>query len=216
MKRIIELRPMMRFALLAAWIVGVACLWTAWCEFPMYAWNETRLAPAFALRYGINPYPPVDGGPLSTWIYGPVGIVVNLPATLATTAAAALQLAYLVNLSVVLLPLVVIFFGSSELRSRGPAGPWLALGFGLLLVPRPNLVLQVADHAAIASGLLSCWFLTRDRDPTPTRLAIAAASCALAIGAKQIEVFLLPAQSPQAVRVSNNLPPRAQIQQTPH
>jgi len=183
-----------RAALLLAATGALACLWLAWCEFPVYTWNEVRLAPAFALRHGINPYPPLGGGPLSTWIYGPVGIAVNLPATFAGTAAGALHAACVINVLTLLGPLAVIFFTSAELRGRGPAVPAFALAVAVLLVPRPNLVLQVADHSAIALGLLSCWWLARRGQPAAATLAGAAALCALAVWAKQIAVFLVPAQ----------------------
>jgi hypothetical protein len=183
-----------RLSLLAATVGAVACLWWAWCHFPQLAWNDVRLAPAFALRHGINPYPPEGGGPLSTWIYGPVGLVVNLPATFASTAKAALQSASLINFLVVLGPLAIAFFGSRELRARGISTCGLALALGVLLVPSSNLVLQVADHAAIAFGLLSCWRLTRLPMPNHRQLATAGVLCALAIWSKQITVFLFVGQ----------------------
>src|SRR4051812_24177110 len=89
-------------AAIAAAIGAAACLWSAWCDFPFYMWNDVRLAPAFAVRHGINPYPPLGGGPLSTWIYGPVGILLNLPATLAATPLGALRSAWLINALVLL------------------------------------------------------------------------------------------------------------------
>jgi hypothetical protein len=183
-----------RFALPVVAIAALLCLWAAWREFPRHSLNEARLAPAFALRYGINPYPPVGGGPLSTWIYGPVGIVLNLPATWANSAENALHLASLINFAVLILPLAVIFFSSRELSARDPAVRWFAVGLAALLIPRPNLVFQVADHAAIAFGLLSCWWLARPSRPQTMHLAIAAAFCALAISSKQIAVFLIAAQ----------------------
>ena len=78
-------------------IGAIATLWISWCEFPLYAWNDARLLPAFTLRFGSNPYPPLGGGPLTTWIYGPIGVLINLPATWASTAVDALQTAWLIN-----------------------------------------------------------------------------------------------------------------------
>lgn len=181
-------------ALIAATLGAIGCLWGAWCEFPSWAWNDVRLAPAFAVRHGINPYPLIGEGPLFTWIYGPTGIFVNLPATLATTAKAAVQTACAINLLTVLGPLAIVFFGSAELRARGLAVPALALALATLLVPRATLLFQVADHSAIALGLLSCWCLARDAHPSGARLCAAAALCAFAIWAKQISVFLFLAQ----------------------
>jgi hypothetical protein len=180
-------------ALFAASLGAIACLWLAWCEFPFYAWNEVRLAPAFAIRHGINPYPLIGDGPLSTWIYGPVGALLDLPATFAPNVLAALQTAWLINALTVLAPLAVVFFTSAELRARGRVFPWLALASALLFVPRPNLVLQVADHSAIAFGLLSCWCLVH-WPVARVRLPLAAALVAVAIWSKQITVFLLLAQ----------------------
>jgi len=149
-----------------------------------------RLAPAFALRHGINPYPLPDGGPLSTWIYGPVGIIANLPATFATSAKNALQVADAINLLILLTPLAVIFFGSAELRARGPVASWIAFTLSVLLIPRVDLSMQCADHSAIACGLLSCWCLARRPTPRGMWIIGAAAVCALAVWAKQIAVFL--------------------------
>ena len=187
-------RSLICLVLLTTAIGALACLWVAWCEFPFFHWNDLRLAPAFALRHGINPYPLLDGGPLSTWIYGPVGIMVNLPATFASSARDALWIEGALNLLILLAPLAVIFFGSAELRARGPAATWLALVLGVLLIPHLNLILQCADQSAIACGLLSCWCLARRPTPGGAWIIGAAALCAVAVWAKQIEVFLPVAQ----------------------
>jgi hypothetical protein len=181
-------------ALAAAALAALACLWSAWCEFPIFPWNDHRLAPAFALRHGINPYPLIGGGPLFTWIYGPVALFFNLPATFAETAKTAIQTACLINAVIVLGPLAIIFFGSAELRARGFATSALALALATLLVPRPNLLLHVADQSAVALGMLSCWALARHPSPRQPHLIAGAVLCALAVWSKQIALFLLPAQ----------------------
>jgi hypothetical protein len=179
--------------LIATIAASLLCLWVAWCEFPIYSWNEARLIPAFALRAGINPYPLIGGGPVFTWIYGPVGILINLPATFATSAAGALHGATLVNFGVLFFPLAFIFHSSVDLKGRSKTVPWFALAVAVLITPRPNLVLQVADHAAIAFGLLSCWWLVREPKPGNIRVGIAALLCTLAIWSKQVTVFLVVA-----------------------
>ncbi len=180
--------------LIATAIAALLCLWTAWCEFPIYSWNEARLVPAFALRDGLNPYPLIGGGPLLTWIYGPVGILINLPATFASSAVGALHLATLINFVVLFFPLAFIFADSVDFKGRSPTVRWFAFTVAVLLTPRPNLVLQVADHAAIAFGLLSCWWLVRPSKRDNTRLGVAALLCTLAIWSKQVTVFLVGAQ----------------------
>jgi hypothetical protein len=184
-------RRFIHFALLITTAASLLCLWNAWCEFPIYSWNEMRLAPAFALRHGINPYPLIGDGPLFTWIYGPVGILINLPATFASSVEGALRLNFLINLVVLTSPLALIFFQAKDFRQYGRTVRWLALALTVLLIPRPNLVLQVADHAAIAFGLLSCWFLSRSFRPSGMELALAAGSCVLATWSKQITVALI-------------------------
>ena len=181
-------------ALIAAWLGAIACLWTSWCIFPALAWNELRVAPAFALRHGINPYPSLGGGPLFTLIYGPVVIVIDLPTTFATSPAGALHIASLITALMIAGPLAVIFFRSSELRARGTWAPWLALALGILLRPETHFLFQVSDQSAIAFGLLSGWCLARHPQPGTSWLIGAAALCTLAIFSKQLAVFLVPAQ----------------------
>lgn len=187
-------RYVMLVALFVAATAAAACLWIAWCEFPVYAWNDVRLTPAFALCEGINPYPLIGEGPVFTWIYGPVGLFVNLPATLASSPLQALRIASGINALIVLGPLAFIILSSSELRARGWLPCALAFALGILFTPWPNLILQVPDHTAIACGLLSLWCLARRPEPNDARLAWVAALTSLAIWSKQIAIFLVVAQ----------------------
>lgn len=149
-----------------------------------------RLAPAFALRHGINPYPGPNEGPLSTWIYGPMAIYVNLPATLAPNAATALHAASAINALTLLGPLILILTTSVEMRTRGLLYMLLAVAIAVLFIPRPNLLYQVADHCAIGFGILSCWCLATQRRPNQYRLAATAALVAAAVWSKQVAAFL--------------------------
>ena len=177
-------------AALLAGLGALAYAWMSWCAFPGPTWNELRLAPAFALRHGVPLYPPAAGGPLSTWIYGPVGAIINLPATFAGSAENALEVAGLVNLLTLVLPLAWICSRAAGLRARGRAVPPLTLALLILALPAGSLVFQVADHAAMALGLLSTWLLAQRPAPSARRLALAAALCALAIWSKQTSLFL--------------------------
>ena len=193
--------PVLRFSVPVLMVVIGVCLWTAWCQFPFFPWNDARLAPAFALRLGINPYPLIGGGPLSTWIYGPVGIFINLPATWATSAEWALHIASLINFLVLICPLVVIFFTATALGNQVPELRWFALALSILLIPQPNFVFQVADHIAVAFGIFSNWWLAKPSKLQHSHYAIAAAFCCLAIWSKQITLFLVPAQLVYLVQV---------------
>lgn len=185
-------RPIWIVTLIAA--VGAACYgWMSWCAFVGVTWNDIRLAPAFALRHGWPLYPPLGGGPLSTWIYGPVGVLVNLPATFASSAVGAVQIAGLINGLTLIGPVAVIFFTSAELRRAGRATQSLALALGILLLPYFSLVYQVPDHTATALGLLACWCLAKPNSPNAAQSIFAALLCVAAIWAKQTALFLPPA-----------------------
>lgn len=177
----------------AAFLAGLGALayiWMSWCAFPGPTWNELRLAPAFALRHGVPLYPPVAGGPLSTWIYGPMGAIINLPATFAGSAENALKIAGLINLLTLVLPLAWICHRATGVSARGRAVPPLALALLILALPSGSLVFQVADHTAIALGLLSTWLLAQRPAPGTGRTALAAALCVLSICSKQTSLFL--------------------------
>lgn len=180
--------------LCAVGAAALLCLWTAWCEFPIHAWNEARLAPAFVLRQGINPYPAIGGGPLLTWIYGPIGILINLPATFAVSAAGALRLGFLINAAVLILPIALILFDRNGLCSRDRELRWLGLSLAILFVPHLEFVFTVVDHAAIFCGLMSGWYLARKSNPGQGDLMIAALFCGAAIWSKQTTVAIVPAQ----------------------
>jgi hypothetical protein len=185
--------PPRRWLVVAALLAGACALghlWVGWCAFPFSSWNEARLAPAFALRFGLPIYPPLDSGPLSTWIYGPVGALINLPATLANSAVAAIEIAGVINLLTLTLPLAFVCLASEELRHRGWPERLLAVTAAVLAIPAPSLAFQVADHSAMAFGLLSCWCLTRDATPGAARCALAATLCLASIWSKQLSAFL--------------------------
>jgi hypothetical protein len=181
----------LRLAAAAGLLGAVAYLWFGWCVFPSSYWNELRLAPTFALRHGLTVYAPVDGGPLSTWIYGPVPLLLNLPATFAPTAATAILIAGAVNLLVLVLPLAVLCCAGPVRAEISPAIRALVFALSVLLLPPASLVFQTADHAATAGGLLGCWFLTRAAAPSRRDLIAAAVATVLAASSKQTAIFLV-------------------------
>ncbi len=179
----------LRFRRLLAAVAAAAALaylWFGWCVFPLSSWNEVRLAPAFALRHGLTVYAADGAGPLSTWIYGPLPLFLNLPATFAATAENAVLVAGAINLAILVAPLVV-------LSAAVPAGSARlgALALAILLLPPRSLAFQVADHTAIALGLLGCWLLARHATTTRRDVVLAAICGILAASAKQTAVVVL-------------------------
>ena len=171
-------------------------LWTSLCFFPLPEWNSVRLAPSFMLRFGTTPYPGLDGGALTTWIYGPVPLLLNLPATLAHDSIAALLIAEVITLLCAVGPaaLAVLAGPSPDAAATRTDRTW-ALLLCLSLWPNPGLHYIQADNAAVAFGLLSNWLLARRRAGAHARWGTAALCAALAVWSKQTALGLVLAQS---------------------
>ncbi len=170
-------------------------LWTSFCFFPLAEWNCVRLAPTFMLWFGPTPYPALDGGPLTTWIYGPVPLLLNLPAVLASDTISALFIAGVLNQLCALLPAAVAVFslappGSETTRTDRV---W-ALLLCLALWPNPSLQYFQADNPAVAFGLLSNVLLLRARGGHRVLLGLAGLCAALAVWSKQTAIGLMAAQ----------------------
>lgn len=161
-------------------------LWSCFCRFPIYGWNAIRLAPSFMWQAGVSPYPGPSAGPVTTWIYGPLPIILQWPATLLHAAAAALMAAGMINLFVAVVPL-----GVAVQAQAAPGTPIATRAWALLLAlacwPAVNLIFCQAGNTAIACGLVA-GALTAGAGPRDSvRLWAAAAAATLALWSKQTE-----------------------------
>ncbi len=184
------------WVILSAALVAVALrFWSAWCYFLLQDWNSVRLAPAFMLRHGPTPYPGLEGSPVTTWIYGPVPLLLNLPATLASSTSSALGIAGALNLLFVVIPVFVIAWAA-----RLPASTsdrlvsWSILALCLAAWPTPHLHYIQSDNAAVAFGLFANTLLLSRWRTSGTALAGAAFLTALAVWSKQTLIGLVLAQ----------------------
>lgn len=179
--------------LLIASAVG-ARYFSAWCAFPLADWNALRLAPSFMLRFGPTPYPGMDDGPVTTWIYGPVPLWLNLPATFASTPAGALLTAATLNLGLVLIPLLLVLRSLPRGERDAWPGPlaWAGL-LGLALWPNSSLHYLQADNVAVAFGLVANAWLMRHGATSNLALAGAAVCAALAVWSKQTSLGVVAA-----------------------
>jgi hypothetical protein len=147
------------------------------------------------MRSGQTPYPEIEGGALTTWIYGPVPLLLNLPATLATDAVTAIFVAGVINLLSVIVPVAL---GVAALASRGIVITRLDRAWVFLLVlalwPNTSLHYIQADNAALAFGLLSNLLLARNGVDHRPSLWLAALCAALAVWSKQTAIGLVLAQ----------------------
>lgn len=188
-------RRIMWVILFAALAIVTLRFWTAWCYFLLQDWNAVRLAPAFMLKYGPTPYPGLEGSPVTTWIYGPVPLWLNLPATLASSTAGALAIAGALNLLLAIIPLAVVAWGAGATAvpsSRLVAGAAFALC--LAAWPANHLHYIQSDNVAVAFGLIANAMLLRSPHTSVPILAGAALFTALAVWSKQTVIGLVPAQ----------------------
>jgi len=168
-------------------------VWRCLCNFPAHGWNEVRLLPSFMWAHGVSPYPLPQGGPATSWIYGPLPLALDLPATLATDASGGLLIAGVINLMVTLLAIAAVC--AWWRTPNGPPSGGSRLIAGLVCValwPTASLEYLQADNAAVAFGLLALLCLQESDEPGARWLA--AAACAAAIACKQTLLTLAFAQ----------------------
>jgi hypothetical protein len=188
-------RNLTTWLILMAGAAVIFRLWTSLCFFPLPEWNSVRLAPSFMLHAGVTPYPGLDAGPLTTWIYGPVTLLINLPATIAGDGVSALLIAGVINLLIALVPLGL---GVGALSTLGPGfdrtDRALILLLCLALWPNTSLQYIQADNTAVAFGLLSNLFLAGAQRSADSRWLAAAVCAGLAAWSKQTSLVLIIAQ----------------------
>ncbi len=152
---------------LAGAAAAAAWLWICWCLFPARGWNDVRLAPVFGLKLGLALYPGTTG-PASTWMYGPLPLLLLWPATWAVNAGQALLIAGGLNLAILLAAIAAV---CAWWPGRGSEPiPWSARGAAALLAVAiwPGAAWQYlqADNSAIVFGLLANLLLVRARSPS--------------------------------------------------
>jgi hypothetical protein len=184
MRRIDPARLSAPLFISAALALAGAWLWRCLCVFPAHGWNEIRLAPSFMWAHGVSPYPPAHTGLATTWIYGPLPVLLQLPATLAHDAASALLVAGMINLAVILSALVAVcLWWPTSTTALGGSTRLIALVACLALWPGTSLEFMQPDNAAVAFGLLA--LLCLQRSDSASARWLAAAGCAAAIACKQ-------------------------------
>lgn len=178
-------------ALLLAAAGLAAILYSSFCTVPGVQWNAPRLAPAFAIAEGLNPYATRASAAHLGWIYGPVFPLWSLPATLAGNLTASFLVWAALNLCAVAFPAWLIL---RELAPGRAAWVW----FGALLVGNEITWTQLftihVDGLCVGLGLLACWSLRRATvRPAGRWLHLAALCLAFAVWTKQVALALVPA-----------------------
>jgi len=151
-----------RLLVAAALATAAVWLWLSWCIFPLRSWNDIRLAPTFALTLGLPLYPGLDG-PASTWMYGPLPVWLNWPATWAPGPGAALLVAGAINalVGVAAIVAVCLLWPVPSCSSHPLTGRLLATAVTVAIWPWANWQFLQADNFAVALGLLANLALVR-------------------------------------------------------
>lgn len=149
-------------------------------------WNNIRLAPTLMWLHGANPYPSPGEAPITTWIYGPVPLMIYAPVALASDAFGALAIAFGVNLLLAAAPLALVVGLISrtddwQIRLR-------ALLLALAAWPACNLIYEQADNTAVLFGLLALGLFSGTGLPGRRGLWLAAFAGALALWSKPTEL----------------------------
>lgn len=186
--------PAARLALVTAAMAAGLWLWMCLCIFPLHSWNDVRLEPSFLLANGLPVYPTQTQGAVTTWIYGPLPVLLLWPATLAHSAASALLTAGAINLfyTAGVIAIICAAWPASLPRSER----LLAGAACVALWPAASFQYIQADNYVVACGLLANLLLMCGDRAAPGALRgwLAALGVAGAVMCKQTAVGLIAAQ----------------------
>ena len=191
----------------AAALLSAIWLWCCWCSFPGIPWNDIRVAPAVAWHHGISIYSLPASGPVSTWIYGPLPLLLMWPAGLAPGAIGAIEIAGAIHIGLKVLTLALAcWFWPAAQAPAAAAQDWqrrLAAALLCVLLVRNDTsgyLVYSADAPGVAFGLLSLLALARRQYWLAAACAAASASCKqtlVGVGLAQL-IWLFATVSPQA------------------
>lgn len=162
--------------------------------------NGERLLRSFALREGTPLYPGKDAGVLLNTIYGPVGAIAYLPATLAQRPAEAMVIGQTLAACFYYVPVLwLLFRGARGFRSLFGAASAFFLFAACTLSVKGLEYVAYSIHVdapmlgamALGAGVWLGRVSQRDRCPPSSRHVVAAIFCALALWTKQV-AFGLP------------------------
>jgi len=128
-------------------------------ETPLWSVNGARLMPSFALTRGVNYYvvfPP--GGPLYSSLYGPLGALVYLPATLFPSPNSAVLAGAAITVLLCFSAVAFLHFSPSNGQNAADAPAFLTAGFLIcFLEPLKYSCFNIhADGPGLALGAVAC------------------------------------------------------------
>ncbi|MDI1250706.1 MAG: hypothetical protein PSV13_17725 [Lacunisphaera sp.] len=173
-------------------------LWSVLCTAasPGVPWNAARLAPSFALAYGLPVYALRDSGAQLGWFYGPAFPLWNLPATLTSNPTLAVWIAGGWNVLTWLVPVALVLRAAGVVRGVRVAAAAVFAGVLLLgnSVTNYGFYFIHVDGLCLAAGLAAVLGVHQAGQTGRARwLHLAAAGLVVAVWTKQIAVGLAPA-----------------------
>ncbi len=166
-----------------------------------------RIAPAVALHHGISAYSTATAGPVSTWTYGPMPLLLLWPAGLASSAIGAIEIAGAIHIGLTLIALTLtsVYWPAPLEAATSARDRQIRLAAALLCVllvrnETSGYVVYCVDAPGIIFGLLALLTLARRRYWLAAGCAAAAAACKqtlLGVGLAQF-VWLFATVSPHA------------------
>ncbi|HED66765.1 MAG TPA: hypothetical protein ENJ09_14570 [Planctomycetes bacterium] len=188
-QRRIEVRLVMALAPLVL-ALSIAGLVGFLCATPEHDYSAARLALSTGMLHGYPLYFGIDDGPILSSIYGPVSVLLYLPAAAFSDITVSFAVASATNILSFLLPVFVVFTVAGR-RDLGLARAFASLTVGALFTsPVVHQILGPihVDGPAIGLGFLSCAALlsTGGERATTRRLILAASLAVLAAWSKQV------------------------------
>jgi hypothetical protein len=131
---------------------------------PFWDWNAARLAPTIALVRGYGLYYGSEAGPVSGFIYGPLGALVFLPAAIAESPTTAILIAAGIATGLFFLPILWLLIGESWGKPQNLiANLGIFLCFCFFCLDSPPLLYSSfsihVDSPALGFGAIACGFL---------------------------------------------------------
>lgn len=135
-------------------------VWSCWARFPNRGWNDVRLAPLFALKLDGAMYPG-EFGATSTWMYGPLHLLLLWPVTWAQSAYDALLVGGALNAALSLGAILMVCLAWPTPQPLDRSRRLGAAAVVILLWPAASWLFLQADSTSVAVGLIANLALVR-------------------------------------------------------
>jgi len=166
----------------------LAVVWASVCTVERIYWNPTRLAAAYAVAHGLDPYAPQASAAQLGWLYGPVYALVYAPVAAIPDLSCAFMAAALINTILYALPAVLLAW---IVWRTWRSAAFAALAALTLTTAYSDTFLWIhVDVIAAALGIVALWALILARESRSPYgwVGLAAMAAALAPWAKQLAV----------------------------